>query len=313
MRHLRLLLLCVVPAIALGACRFASLDQALASLEGASTSQSPTIATVEGRKITQADLDAEIAAQSPNAPAKLDQQGRDMVLRGLIARTLLAEAARSQGLDKTAAYQETRRRLEDSLLATALQAKFAASAKTPSDADVAAFMASHSASFAQRRILGLDQLRFERPSNPALVQAMSRQTSLDGLSAVLTANHVPFQRGHIQVDGAAVNPDLVEAMTKLPAGALFVLPNGGGLVSVNAVTGSTVQPFVGPAAQAYARQLLNVDAKQAAVKQGLDAIFLKAAHRVKTSKPYSVADILPQSGLASAPVVSSSASGSAPH
>ncbi len=319
MRSRPVVLFVLAPLLVLGGCRFPSLGAVLPGLGGAQANPpSPVIATVAGEKITKADLDAEIVAESPSgqAPATLDQSARDLALRGLIARRLLANAARAQGLDRTADYRETKARLEDSLLANALQDKFAATAKPPTDADVQAYMAAHPASFAARRIFGVDQMRFARPNDPALVQRMSAAASLDGLAAVLTAAHIPFQRTHVQVDGAAANPDLVEAMSKLPPGALFVLP-ASGLVTVNAVVGASVQPFTGAPAVAYARHILEAEARQTAVRQGLDAVFAKAAREVKTTKPYSVGNLSPSppppsSGPAPAPVTAPAPARAAP-
>lgn len=259
----------------------------------------PVIATVGSSRITKGDLAAEMA-NAPNADPARRQAMEQSVLRDMIARDILAQAAHAQALDKTPAFQRDRTRLVDNLLAQALQRKLAASAAAPGQVQTEQFMTSHPDIFAQRKIFTLDQIRMAPPSDPALVKTLGEQTSLDQIAALLTLHKVPFQRAAASLDALGAQPELVEALAKVPPGQLFVLPQGGAL-SVNVIMGAKTVPFVGPEADAYAQKILTAQNTQAAVQSGVKAIFVKAAKTVKLTKGYEAAD--PVAALSPAPPV----------
>jgi EpsD family peptidyl-prolyl cis-trans isomerase len=248
----------------------------------------PVLATVGGRKITAEDLKAEMAT-APATDAAHRKMAEESVLRDMIARDILAQAARAQGLDKTAAFQRDKARLVDTLLVQSLQRKLAATAAAPTPAQAQAFMASHPDIFAQRKIFTLDQIRMAPPSDPALVKALGGQTSLDQIAQILTRNKVAFQRNAASLDALGAQPELVEALAKVPPGQLFVLPQGG-VLAVNQIIGAKTVPFTGPEAQAYAQKILSAEGTQTAVQSGLKAIFVKSAKQVKIAKGYEASD-----------------------
>ncbi len=257
----------------------------------------PVIATVGSMRITRDDLQAEMAAAPATDPARRKAMEQS-VLRDMIARDILAQAAHDQGLDKTPGFQRDKARVVDTLLAQALQRKLAASAGPPGQVQTEQFMTSHPDIFAQRKIFTLDQIRMAPPSDPALVKALGEQTSLDQIAQLLTSHKVPFQRAAASLDALGAQPELVEALAKVPAGQLFVLPQGG-VLSVNVITGSKTVPFMGPEADAYAQKVLTAQNTQTAVQSGVKTIFMKAAKSVKLTKGYEAAD--PVAALAPAP------------
>lgn len=257
----------------------------------------PVIATVGSSRITKGDLDAEMATAPPADPARREAMEQS-VLRDMIARDILADAAHDQGLDRTPAFQREKTRLLDTLLAQTLQRKLAASVGPPSQVQTEQFMAGHPDIFAQRKIFALDQIRMAPPSDPALVKTLGGQTSLNQIALVLAAHKVPFQRAATSLDALSAQPELVGALVKVPAGQLFVLPQGG-VLSVNVITGVKTVPFTGPEADAYAQKVLTSQNTQTAVQSGVKAVFLKAAKKVKLAKGYEAAD--PVAALSPAP------------
>ncbi len=246
------------------------------------------VATVQGRQITKEDLDVEMAG-SP-APDTAHRRGAEAnALRDIIARDIMAGAARAQGLDRTPAFRREEARVTDTLLAQAFQEKLAAAPPPPTRAQALAFMGAHPDLFAQRKIFALDQIRLAPPSDPALLKALSGLTSLDQIVAALSQSKTPFQRDTAQLDAVGAAPALVDALVKAPAGQLFVLPQGA-ILSINQIKATRVEPFTGEPAIAYAQKVLTSQADRGAVQNGLKALFAKAAKQVKVAKGYELAN-----------------------
>jgi EpsD family peptidyl-prolyl cis-trans isomerase len=261
---------------------------------------SQVVATVQGRQITKADLDAEMAGAP--APDAAHLQGAEAnALRDMIARDIMARAARAQGLDRTPAFRREVTRVSDTLLAQALQEKLATTPPPTTRAAAMAFMGAHPDLFAQRKIFTLDQIRLAPPSDPALLKALSGLTSLDQIAAALAQSKTPFQRDTAQLDAVGAAPALVEALAKAPPGQLFVLPQGA-ILSINQIKATRTEPFTGEPAIAYAQKVLTTQADRGAVQNGLKVLFAKAAKQVKVAKGYELAN--PTLDLATPPVAS---------
>jgi len=246
------------------------------------------VATVQGRQITKEDLDAEMAG-APASDATHRQGAEANALRDMIARDIMARAARAQGLDRTPAFRREEARITDTLLAQALQQKLAAAPKPMTRAQALAFMGAHPDLFAARKIFTLDQIRLAPPSDPSLLKALSGLTSLDQIAAALAQSKTPFQRDTAQLDAVGAAPALVEALAKAPPGQLFVLPQGA-ILSINQIKSTRIQPFAGEPAIAYAQKVLTTQADRGAVQNGLRDLFAKAAKQVKVAKGYELAN-----------------------
>jgi len=246
------------------------------------------VATVQGRLITKEDVDAEMAG-GPASDAAHRRGAEASALRDIIARDIMAKAARAQGLDRTPAFRREEARITDALLAQALQQKLAAAPAPTTRAEALAFMGAHPDLFAARKIFTLDQIRLAPPSDPSLLKALSGLTSLDQIAAALAQSKTPFQRDTAQLDAVSAAPALVEALAKAPPGQLFVLPQGA-ILSINQIKAARVEPFAGEPAIAYAQKVLSSQADRGAVQNGLKAIFAKAAKQVKVAKGYELAN-----------------------
>ena len=280
MKQIASLFLAAAACLALADCRL--------HREETNSAHSPVVATVGRQKITLDALNAEMTAPSPRDPGA-HQAAADATLRNMIARDILSQAARRRGLDKTPTFERAKARIVDTMLVQALEQRLAAEAPPPTRAQAQQFMAARPDTFARRKIFVLDQLRMARPSDPALIAALGPMKSLDQIAALLTANRVPFQRDTAKLDAVGADPALIAALAKLPAGELFVLPQGQ-ILSVNQIKGSSVVPFTGEPAIAYAQKTLAAQQSQSAVQVGLKALFVKAAKQVKLAKGYAGAD-----------------------
>lgn len=246
------------------------------------------VATVQGRRIMKEDLDLEMAGAAPPDAAHR-QAAEASALRDIIARDIMARAARAQGLDRTPAFRREEARVTDTLLAQALQEKMAAAPPPITRAQAMAFMGAHPDLFAQRKIFSLDQIRLAPPSDPSLLKALSGLTSLDQIAAALSQAKTPFQRDTAQLDAVGAAPALVEALAKAPPRQLFVLPQGP-ILSINQIKATRIEPFTGEPAIAYAQKILTTQADRGAVQNGLKVLFAKAAKHVKVAKGYELAN-----------------------
>src|SRR4051794_39074115 len=74
-----------------------------------------TVAVVNNEEITASDLNAELTSENAS-PTGTTQQVRNQALENLIDRRLLAQQARSQGVDKSPEFVNQQRRATEDLL-----------------------------------------------------------------------------------------------------------------------------------------------------------------------------------------------------
>jgi EpsD family peptidyl-prolyl cis-trans isomerase len=243
-------------------------------------------ATVAGREITVRELQAELgsmpqAAATPSAQ-KAQQQ---LALNLIIQRTILADAARKQGLDKDPNFALLSARTNDALLVQQLQAKIGANVPAPSSEEAAQFQAANPDIFAERKIFDVEQIRMARPANPDFLKKLQPMKSLDEIAAFLTQNQVGFERGTTSIDSLGQSPPLVKAIVALPPGEVFIISSGN-QVLINLIHNSRVQPFTGDAATKYALNFLRAQHTQDAVRKQLGALVASGESSVQFAKDY---------------------------
>ena len=150
-------------------------------------------ANVGDREITVRQLGAEIGSLPPVAPASQKAQQR-AVLNFIIQRTILADAARKQGLDKDPNFILLSERATDALLVQQLQAKIAAAVPPPSLEEIAQFQSANPDIFAQRKIFDVEQIHFAQQADPNFVKKLQPFKTLDDVANFLTQNNISFQR-----------------------------------------------------------------------------------------------------------------------
>ncbi|MBV8593767.1 MAG: SurA N-terminal domain-containing protein [Caulobacteraceae bacterium] len=258
------------------------------------------VATVGNREITVRELRAEMAGAPPTADPKAAKQLEQVTLRNIVARSLLAEAAQSQGVDKDPDYAIAKQRLNDTLLVQTMQSQIAKQVPKPTAEDAQTFVGDHPDIFAQRKIFDIDQIRMQRPSDPNLIKALQPLKTLEQIEALLKSEKIPYQRSMGKVDAVGADPRMIDAMIKLPPGEVFVVPNGN-ILLVNEIKGSTIQPFQGPAAIDYAQKLMVKQRSQEAVGRKFNAILTKGMPTVQFNKDYAPPRPAPAAAKAPAP------------
>lgn len=260
----------------MGACNF-----------GGSKPKAPTgqvVATVGGQEITVRQLNAELSGAAAVAPAAQKEQKR-AALNFMIERTVLANEARKQGIDKDPDFILLSQRNEDALLAQQLQAKVAATVPAITLDEATRFEIANPNIFAERKIFEVDQIRMNQPSDRSILAKLQPLKTLDEVANLLTENKLPFQRGTTAIDAVGQNPKLIDAIVALPPQEVFVFP-AGNQIMINQVKNARTEPFTGDAANKYAMNVLRLERTQTAVQKQMAAILAKAKNTIVVSKDY---------------------------
>jgi EpsD family peptidyl-prolyl cis-trans isomerase len=253
-------------------------------------------ATVGDQEITMRDLSAEMNSAQISDP-KVMKQAQQAALRNIVGRTVLAKAAIDQGIDKTPDFAIAKKRLVDGLLVQSLQNKIAAQAPPVTKDEADRFVVAHPDLFSARKIFAIDYIRMPRPADPAIVKALEPLKTLEQVDAQLTAEKIPHQRATGNLDSLGADPHMIEALIKLPAGELFVLPVGNALL-VNQIKDTKIVPFEGPQASDFAQKYLAKQRVQEAVNREFNAIITKAAPSVRFNKDFAPAAPAPKTTAA---------------
>lgn len=179
-----------------------------------------TVAVVNGQEITASELNSELASEQ-NAGGDT-KQARNAALENLINRKLLAQQAKSDGIDKSPEYITQLRRGTDDLLINMLVSRRLNTSQVPTPDQISQFEGSHPQAFANREVWNLSQLIYPLPKDPGVIAKIKAAKSLDEIAQALTAAGMQFQRATNKVDTASFPDALYQQLTKLPAGEPFV-------------------------------------------------------------------------------------------
>ena len=221
---------------------------------GGSKPKAPTgqvVATVGSHEITVRQLHAELNGAAPVAPAAQKEQQR-AALNFVIERTILADEARKEGIDKDPDFILLSQRTTDALLAQQLQNKIAAGVPPPTQEEATRFISANPNVFAERKIFEVDQIRLNQPTDRSVLAKLQPLKTLDDVANLLTQNKLPFQRSTSTIDAVGQNPQLINAIVALPPQEVFVFPSGN-LITVNQLRSTRTEPFTGDPANKYAR------------------------------------------------------------
>ena len=182
-----------------------------------------TVAVVNNEEITAADLNAELASANMSA-ADASKDVRAQALQQLINRRLLAQQAKSDGLDKSPEFLNQQRRATEDLLINMLLSRQANTQQVPTAGDIAKFEAAHPGMFANREMWTLDQITYPLSKDPAVTAKIAAAKSLEEIAQALRTAGIQSTRKSRQFDSALLPAPIYEQISKLPAGEPFVAP-----------------------------------------------------------------------------------------
>lgn len=240
------------------------------------------VATVDGEEITTLQLRAELGNFSTRDPEVM-KRAQQQALQRIIMRKLVADAAKEEKLDKTPDYTLQLERGEETLLAQLFQRKLAGAVAQPTRAEAEKFIASNPNMFANRRVMLVDQLVVAPNKIP--VERFQPLNTLEEVKALLDAESVPYQESAVLLDTLSANPQLVRAVDQLPAGEVFVLPQGGALL-FNRIAESRSVPFRGEPAVNVAMNALRSQRAQEVVTKRMEALRKQAESKITYNPAY---------------------------
>jgi EpsD family peptidyl-prolyl cis-trans isomerase len=172
-------------------------------------------ATVNGQEITQKQIDTELAGVQLGDDPHALEAARRQALQSIIARKLLAKAARDEGLDKTPDFAVREQVQTEAILAQALQAKLVNAVPPPTADDAQAFIAKNPDLFAERKIFSVDQIRFVPPPGSNVLRQMQPLNTPEEIAAVLSRAQIPFQRSVERLDAVGNDPNAIAVQRRL--------------------------------------------------------------------------------------------------
>lgn len=234
-------------------------------------------ATAAGKEITAADVRLELGplANDPQAAAK--QQSA--ALQAIINRKLLAAAAVDHGIDKSPVGAMLLQKARELALISMLQQGIQSQVPKASDDEANTYIQEHPASFAQRRLITVDQLIIPQIP-PAILKATQPLDTMEQITALLDSNKIPYHHGGAVIDPATVDPAAAKQIAQLKVGSVFVTPAGGG-ATVSRIKDAQPEPLTGPAAVRLAKDILYSQRVQGQVNSQFESILKAGQSTVK--------------------------------
>lgn len=267
-------LVLVAAVLTLGACRWGDAK--------APTGQ--VVATIGDREITFRQLHAELDGFAPGTP-DVQKAGEREALDRILQRSILADAARKQGLDKDPDFILLSERANDALLVEMLQKKIITNVPPPTTEEAEQFAEAHPNIFAERKIFDVEQIRIARPADPGILPKLRPLNTLDEIAAFLTQHQISFQRGTNTIDAVGISPKLVDAIVAMPAQEVFIIPTGN-VVLINRISNTRTEPFTGDKATKYALYLLRTQHAQDAVQKAFNVILAASKGQIHLNKDF---------------------------
>lgn len=236
-----------------------------------------TVAVVNNEEITASDLNAELASENVS-PTATTQQTRAQALQSLIDRRLLAQQAKSEGLDKSPDFINQQRRATEDLLIRMLLMRQVNTAQVPSASEIAEFESSHPNMFANRQTWTLEQLVFPLQKDPAVLAKIKAAQTLDAVAQILTTSGVQFQKATRKIDTAVLPAPIYSQLMQLKPNEPFVVPGPDKQVA-SVITTREPTPLTGDDAQKLALNAMKRDQVQKSLQDRVKS--LKASAKIQ--------------------------------
>jgi peptidyl-prolyl cis-trans isomerase C len=211
---------------------------------GAPTGQ--VVARVNGEEITRRDLLIEL--QASNLPPGVDiGRYRAQLVEVVVARKLLAQSARKEGIDTTPDYVAAIRRDREQRLVQFLDRRSGSALPPPSPAVVTRHAAARSAAYDARRVLTIDRLRVAYAGPGDRIAASD---TIDAVAARLNAVGRRHVRERVELDSLNLTPARLVALDGTAAGTPLHTRHAGETIleqriaTISAPVSPTARPMV---------------------------------------------------------------------
>lgn len=249
--------------------RFLVIAAPLALAACGSNDAAPTgqvVANVNGEEITTTDLNSELNGATAPTPEGQKNLQR-MALENIINRTILAQAAETEGLAEGPEFAVIERKAKQAALVELLQRKVGGGIPAPGREEIEDFVAENPSMFASRRVFVVDQIVVPQ-ANQELARALQPVKTLAEAQAVLKQRNIPANNTVGVIDALTIPPQAAAQISALSPDEVFIIPSGQGL-RINHVRSSQVDPITGEQARNIARELLTRQRTQVALQNSL--------------------------------------------
>lgn len=182
-----------------------------------------TVAVVNNEEITASELNDELARENLSGSAATPE-ARNRALQQLISRRLLAQQAKSDGLDKSPEFLKQQRRTTEDLLINMMVSRQVNTQQVPSAEEIRRFEASRPEIFTNRETWTLDQLIYPLPKDKAVSAKIVGAKTLDEVAQTLTAANIQFTRSQKKIDSAVFPHEIYQQIINLKPGEPFIAP-----------------------------------------------------------------------------------------
>lgn len=253
----RRLAVCAIACLALLGCNKKS--------EGTSAaSNSQIVARVGDQVVSAQELDTELRWNNVGADRRHDDAVVKRVLGELVARKYLLQQALDTKLDREPTILLDILRSREQVLAKAFAMReLSRQASAITVADTEKYIIDHPLKFANRKILGIDQISFPMGSiDQSLVDPMKDLVSLEKVERRLTELGIAHTRSSATLSTSEMPDELSRLIQeKKPGEVIFVRSGQNGVFLI--VKGEETRPLEGDAAITVARQLQQQDLAKA--------------------------------------------------
>ena len=241
-----------------------------------------TVAVVNGEEITASDLNTELTSENASLQGST-QQARAQALQNLIDRRLIAQQAKSEGLDKSPDFINQQRRATEDLLIRMLLMRQVNSAQVPSADEINRYEASHPGMFANRESWTLQQIVFPVQKDPAVLAKLKAANTLDEVAQALTQAGVQFARASRTIDTAVLPPTIYTQLSQLKPNEPFIVPGADRAVA-SVITARTPAPLPADQARTIALNAMKHDQVQKFLQDRVKS--LKASAKIDYQPGY---------------------------
>ncbi len=183
------------------------------------------LASVDGKEITVLQLNEELARAG--VPAARQDAAAKQLLRALIDRQLLENAAAREKLDRDPKVMEAVERARSLIVAQAYIQKRIGAVARPTPAEVEDYFNKHPEFFGNRKQFTMNELVIPAADLTAETRAAAdRARSLDEVAQWLDAHKIKYGRTQVTRNTTDVPPQLSARLLGMPKGQLFVVREG---------------------------------------------------------------------------------------
>ena len=236
------------------------------------------MAIANGEEITRGELRAEAVARTQLAQPGPATQAQ--LLRAVMDRKLLAQAAKRAGLDQDIDFILAQRRSEEALLADLELKALSGSVAVPSDEDIDRFLREHPTAFLNQTMFLVDQINVRADDNQAVQGNLSKAKSLEDVSTIISRMGLLGQRSRTEWNSIFMPASLAAKLTSLSPERLFVHREGDTVIAANVLARTSV-PLNYSDRRNLARQSLSLQKVKATAAARLDELRASAAIRLQ--------------------------------